>query len=122
MKMYGLTAVVVVTLLLGCHIGQALECYSCDFGTCLLPSKKTCGLTEVCNTQTAKAGYLNLKKRSCISPLQCVSESTVTYLGVDVKTTNNCCITNLCNSSAAPKVSVITGIAAVLALLFTKFF
>ncbi|XP_069602598.1 sperm acrosome membrane-associated protein 4-like isoform X1 [Ranitomeya imitator] len=109
-------------LLSCCHIGQALDCYSCDYGTCLFPSKTTCSFLQSCGTETAKAGYVGLKKKGCINLTDCMSESSVTYLGLTVTTTRSCCITNLCNTAAVPKVSAITGIAAILALVLAKVF
>ncbi|MEE6520262.1 hypothetical protein FKM82_018101, partial [Ascaphus truei] len=101
--------------------GHTLDCYTCDFGTCLFPSKTSCGLLEVCGTETSTtAGFLNFKKKSCVSPLNCLSESSTTYAGVTVKTSASCCLTDLCNSAAIPAVSLVTGIATLLALWLAK--
>ncbi|XP_056396047.1 sperm acrosome membrane-associated protein 4 [Hyla sarda] len=115
-------ALIAALLLLSCHIGHTLDCYQCDYGTCLFPSKTSCGLLQVCGTETANSGYLNLKQKGCLSPTDCLSDSSVTYLGVTVATTRSCCLTSLCNSAAAPKVSVLTGIATMLALAVAKIF
>ncbi|XP_063791812.1 sperm acrosome membrane-associated protein 4 [Pseudophryne corroboree] len=109
-----------VLLLLSSHIGHAMECYSCDYGICLFPTKETCGLLQICGTETAKTGNLNLRKKGCLGPTECLTESSVTYMGVTVTTTRSCCVTNLCNSAVTPKVSFITGIAAMLAVLLPK--
>ncbi|KAM3910715.1 lymphocyte antigen 6 complex locus protein G6d [Leptodactylus fuscus] len=108
-------------LLLGCHIGHAMECYSCDYGTCLFPMKTSCSPLQVCGTATAKTGNIGLKQKGCLNAIECLTESSVTYIGMTITTTRSCCITNLCNSAAAPKVSVITGIATMLALVLAKF-
>ncbi|MEE6511175.1 hypothetical protein FKM82_017653 [Ascaphus truei] len=111
----------VVVFLLSCHIGHTLDCYKCDFGTCLFPSKTSCGLLEVCATETATAaGFLNFKKKSCMNSPNCLSESSTTYVGVTVKTSASCCLTDLCNSAAIPRMSLVTGIAALLALWVAK--
>ncbi|XP_044124356.1 sperm acrosome membrane-associated protein 4 [Bufo gargarizans] len=109
-------------LLLSCHIGHTLDCYSCDYGTCLIPSKLSCGVLQICGTDTAKAGYIGMKKKACVYPTECLTESSVSYLGVTVTTTRSCCFTDLCNSATAPKVSVLTGIAAILSLVLAKLF
>ncbi|XP_069798813.1 sperm acrosome membrane-associated protein 4 isoform X3 [Dendropsophus ebraccatus] len=113
-------ALIAGLLLLSCHIGHTLDCYSCDYGTCLIPSKTSCGLLQLCGTETAKAGYLDLKRKGCLNPGDCLTDSSVTYLGMTVTTTRSCCLTSLCNSAAAPKVSVISGIAAIVALVLAK--
>lgn len=118
MKVKGL--LIASVLLLSCHIGHTLDCYSCDYGTCLFPSKTSCGFLQICGTETAKAGYLNMKQKGCVNPTDCLTDSSVSYLGVTVTTTRSCCITDLCNSAAAPKVSVLTGIATMLALLLAR--
>ncbi|KAG9470774.1 sperm acrosome membrane-associated protein 4 [Eleutherodactylus coqui] len=120
MKVQGI--LIASLLLLSCHIGQALECYSCDYGTCLLPSKTSCGLLQVCGTETATTSNIGLKKKGCLNPTDCLTDSSVTYLGLTVTTTRSCCLTNLCNSATAPKVSVITGLATILALVVAKLF
>ncbi|KAM4019254.1 LOW QUALITY PROTEIN: sperm acrosome membrane-associated protein 4-like [Anomaloglossus baeobatrachus] len=102
-------------------IRQALVCYSCDYGTCLI-LKTTCGFIQFCGTETAKAGYIGMKKKGCIDPTDCLTESSVSYMGITVTTTRSCCFTELCNSAAAPKVSMITGVAVLLALAFAKMF
>nr|DBA20543.1 TPA: hypothetical protein GDO54_017308 [Pyxicephalus adspersus] len=116
--------ITLVLLLLSCHIGHTLDCYSCDYGICIAPSKESCSFGQVCATETAKdnTGFLNLKKKGCTSLTDCLSESSVTYLGYTVTTTRSCCITNLCNSAVTPKVSVVTGVAAIVAFLLTKLF
>ncbi|XP_069798811.1 sperm acrosome membrane-associated protein 4 isoform X1 [Dendropsophus ebraccatus] len=115
MVSYGL--VIIISFCLFCH---TLDCYSCDYGTCLIPSKTSCGLLQLCGTETAKAGYLDLKRKGCLNPGDCLTDSSVTYLGMTVTTTRSCCLTSLCNSAAAPKVSVISGIAAIVALVLAK--
>ncbi|KAM5146439.1 uncharacterized protein ACMZJ9_013649 [Mantella aurantiaca] len=122
MKMYA--GITVALLLLSCHIGHAINCYSCEYGLCLTPSTDSCSFGQVCGTETAKdnAGFLNLKKKGCTSLTDCLGESSVTYLGYTVTTTRSCCITNLCNSAVSPKVSIVTGVAAMVAFLFTKLF
>ncbi|XP_073497825.1 CD59 glycoprotein-like [Phyllobates terribilis] len=109
-------------LLSCCHIGQALVCYSCDYGLCLFPSTTNCGLLQSCGTETAKAGYIGMKKKGCINFTDCQTESSVTYMGLTVTTKRSCCFTDLCNSAAAPKVSAITGVATILALVLAKVF
>lgn len=123
MKMYGVVAMVLLVLL-GCHLGHAIDCYSCDYGVCILPSKESCSFGQVCGTETAKdnSGLLNLKKKGCTSLTDCLTESSVSYLGYQVTTKRSCCVTSLCNSAATPKVSIVTGVASVIAFLFAKFF
>ncbi|CAN2391182.1 hypothetical protein PRIEUP_LOCUS1221 [Pristimantis euphronides] len=118
MKVQG--ALIASLLLMSCHIGHAIDCYACDYGLCLFPGTTSCSFPQMCGTETATTGYIGMKKKGCVDPLNCLTESSVTYLGVTVKTKRSCCLTNLCNSAAAPKVSVITGIAAVLALVLAK--
>ncbi|XP_053545140.1 lymphocyte antigen 6 complex locus protein G6d [Bombina bombina] len=107
-------------VLMNCQIGSALECYSCDYGTCLFPTTTTCGLLEVCATQTSGSDFLNLKKRGCINPLNCMKEYTESYGGVSVKTTASCCITNLCNSAVSPRMTLYTLILPLVALWLAK--
>ncbi|XP_018420286.1 PREDICTED: lymphocyte antigen 6 complex locus protein G6d-like isoform X2 [Nanorana parkeri] len=123
MKMYTVM-ITAALLLLSCHRGHTIECYSCDYGLCLAPSKDSCSFGQVCGTETAKdnTGFLNLKKKGCTSLSDCLSESSVSYLGITVTTTRSCCITSLCNSAATPKVSIVTGVAAIVAFLLTKLF
>ncbi|KAM4696437.1 uncharacterized protein WCC33_015198 [Rhinophrynus dorsalis] len=121
MKGQGLMAIVFL-LLLSCQIGHALECYKCEYGTCLLPAKTTCGLLEICVTETAKVGYVNLKKRGCTSPANCLTDSTVTYAGIAVTTSPSCCLTDLCNSAAKSRVSVFTCLSALMAFVLAKLF
>ncbi|XP_040179448.1 lymphocyte antigen 6 complex locus protein G6d-like [Rana temporaria] len=123
MKMYGVMTMVLL-MLLGCHLGHAIDCYSCVYGVCILPPKESCSFGQVCGTETAKdnAGLLNLKKKGCISLTDCLSESSVSYLGYTVTTKRSCCLTSLCNSAATPKVSIVTGVAGMIALLLAKFF
>uniref|UniRef100_A0A8C5QXN3 UPAR/Ly6 domain-containing protein n=1 Tax=Leptobrachium leishanense TaxID=445787 RepID=A0A8C5QXN3_9ANUR len=98
--------------------GQALECYECGYAGCLFPSKKTCGFLESCVTYKT----VTTIKKGCINPTQCLSESSETYMGITKKTTPSCCITNLCNSAAMPRVSAITGIALLVTLWLSKLF
>uniref|UniRef100_A0A8C5QXT3 UPAR/Ly6 domain-containing protein n=1 Tax=Leptobrachium leishanense TaxID=445787 RepID=A0A8C5QXT3_9ANUR len=63
---------------------------------------------------------LPLEKKGCINPAQCSLESNETYLGMTVKSTPSCCITDLCNSAAMPRVSAITGIALLVTLWLSK--
>ncbi|XP_053545137.1 sperm acrosome membrane-associated protein 4 [Bombina bombina] len=114
---------IAVFVLLSCHIGHTLDCYSCDYGTCLFPSTISCTGTQVCLTETSSlTDLLKMKKKGCIDLLSCNSDSSVTHLGISVKTRTSCCMTNLCNSAVTPRVSVVTGIAAVVALCFAKLF
>ncbi|KAM5146954.1 prostate stem cell antigen-like [Mantella aurantiaca] len=106
--------------LLACHLGDALECYSCSFGTCILPQKKTCALLEVCKTETARTGDLYLKKKSCSAPTQCEGETEDSYLGVKVKTKPDCCFTDLCNSAVTTSASFATAIAVLVSLWVAK--
>uniref|UniRef100_A0A8C5QZ58 UPAR/Ly6 domain-containing protein n=1 Tax=Leptobrachium leishanense TaxID=445787 RepID=A0A8C5QZ58_9ANUR len=98
----------------------ALQCYECDYAGCLFPSKKTCGLLESCVTYKATFGVISVSKKGCINPTQCWLETSETYLGITAKTTPSCCITDLCNSAAMPRVSAITGIALLVTLWLSK--
>ncbi|KAM4019580.1 prostate stem cell antigen-like [Anomaloglossus baeobatrachus] len=103
--------------LLACHLGNALECYTCDYGTCILPPKTTpCEPLEVCLTETMKTGPLSLQKKSCSSPTNCFQDSQTTYAGVKVTTSPSCCYTQLCNSAAIPSASILTAIAILISL------
>nr|DBA20544.1 TPA: hypothetical protein GDO54_017309 [Pyxicephalus adspersus] len=102
--------------LLACHLGGAMECYTCGFGTCTFPQTKTCGLLEVCLTETASVGSLYLKKKSCAAPTQCLQESEETYTGIKVKTTPECCATDLCNSAVTTSASLASFIAILVSL------
>ncbi|CAH2314367.1 Hypothetical predicted protein [Pelobates cultripes] len=113
---------VLIFVILSSHLGHSLECYQCDYGTCLVPSKTTCGLLESCVTYTSTAAGVSLKKKGCVSPTQCFTESSETYLGLTVKTTPSCCITNLCNSAITPRLSAVTGIAVLVSLWLVKLF
>ncbi|XP_053545139.1 lymphocyte antigen 6 complex locus protein G6d-like [Bombina bombina] len=114
---------IVLCVLLSCHIGHALQCYSCDYGACLFPSKITCGALEVCATLTSSlTDFLSFKNKGCLNPVNCLSEVSETYLGVTVTTKPSCCFTNLCNSAVTPGVSIITGTAAVVALWLVHLF
>ncbi|XP_053328884.1 sperm acrosome membrane-associated protein 4-like [Spea bombifrons] len=119
MKML-LTACFIV--LLSCQIGQALDCYKCEYGTCLTPTKMTCGTLETCVTYTAQTGGLSLKKKGCTSPTNCMTGTSETYMGITVTTSPSCCITNLCNSAFTPRVSAVTGLAVLLSLWMAKVF
>ncbi|OCT67907.1 lymphocyte antigen 6A-2/6E-1 [Xenopus laevis] len=122
MKSCGL--IIIALLLLSSNAAHAVDCYKCDYGACLFPTVKSCSFGEVCMTQTASTSSLpiTVHKRDCLSLLSCGSESSETYLGVTVKATRSCCYSNLCNSAIKSKVSVVTGVAALLALCFTKLF
>ncbi|KAM4641232.1 uncharacterized protein O3C94_015612 [Discoglossus pictus] len=99
------------------HIDQVLICYSCDYGTCHIPSKTICSGLEVCVTETSGLNdFLSLKKKGCMDPFKCFSDSSITFLGVTVTTKPSCCITNLCNSATMPRVSLITVVCAVVAV------
>ncbi|CAI9597996.1 unnamed protein product [Staurois parvus] len=100
-----------------CHLGGALDCYTCPFGTCFAPTKKTCELLQVCKTETARTGDLYLKKKSCSALTQCVGESEETYMNtIKVKTTSECCITDLCNSAVTTSASFATAIAVLMSM------
>ncbi|KAM4640601.1 uncharacterized protein O3C94_015207 [Discoglossus pictus] len=115
------TVLLALGVLLICDIGHTLECYSCDYGTCLFPSKITCSGVEVCVTEKSSVTeYLSLKKKGCMDPVKCLSDSSVTYVGVTVTTKPSCCITNLCNSATMPRVSLITAVCAVVAIWLVK--
>ncbi|KAM9324933.1 uncharacterized protein PAF06_001040 [Gastrophryne carolinensis] len=102
--------------LLTCQLGVALECYTCDFGTCTFPSTKACSLLEVCLTEKASYGKMEIQKKSCASPSQCIGEREDTYMGFKVTKKPTCCITELCNSAVKASTSVATSIAALLSL------
>ncbi|XP_069798817.1 prostate stem cell antigen-like isoform X2 [Dendropsophus ebraccatus] len=102
--------------ILACHMGHAIQCYTCGYGTCLLPSKTSCGLLEVCLTETIKTGPATLDKKSCSSPDNCLKSSETTYAGIKVTTTPSCCYTDLCNSASIPSASILTAIAIFLSL------
>ncbi|CAJ0965953.1 unnamed protein product [Ranitomeya imitator] len=102
--------------ILACHLGNALECYTCDYGTCAIPSKSKCDLLDVCLTETMKSGSLSLKKKSCSSPTNCLKDSETTYAGVKVTTTPSCCYSHLCNSATIPSASILTAISILISL------
>ncbi|XP_063289320.1 sperm acrosome membrane-associated protein 4 [Pelobates fuscus] len=109
-------------VLLSFHLAHSLECYQCDYGTCLIKSKVNCGPLESCVTYSATVAGITLRKRGCATPTQCITESSETYTGVTVKTTPSCCISELCNSAITPRLSAVTGIAVLVALWFAKLF
>ncbi|XP_063791811.1 lymphocyte antigen 6B-like [Pseudophryne corroboree] len=115
---------IAITLLalLTFHLGHAMNCYTCGYGTCLTPSTTSCGLLEVCLTQTITVASLPVKKKSCSSPSKCVGSTQTTYLGITVTETPSCCFTDLCNSAAMPSVSIVTGIAVLLSLWVARLF
>ncbi|KAM3911789.1 prostate stem cell antigen-like [Leptodactylus fuscus] len=103
--------------ILTCHLGGALRCYVCDYGTCTFPPKNvTCKENEVCMTEKANTGKLYLKKKSCSLLTNCDQDSEITYIGIKVTTTPSCCFTDLCNSAGVPSVSILTAIAIVISL------
>ncbi|XP_077316358.1 lymphocyte antigen 6B-like [Lithobates pipiens] len=109
--------------LLACQLGGALDCYTCPFGLCSVPSKSTCDLLQVCKTETASLGALYLKKKTCSSLTQCTGESEETYMNsVKVKTKAECCITDLCNSAATTSASFATVIAVLVTSWATRLF
>ncbi|KAM4642668.1 uncharacterized protein O3C94_016970 [Discoglossus pictus] len=107
-------------VLLACQMGHTLDCYTCEYGICLIPIKTSCGLLEVCVTETSGSEYINLKRKGCISPFYCLKESSQSYAGITVTTTATCCITNLCNSAASSKMSLVTCLSALAAILLAK--
>ncbi|XP_053329017.1 lymphocyte antigen 6 complex locus protein G6d-like [Spea bombifrons] len=110
-------------LLVSCQIGHTLDCYSCDYGTCLIPIKTSCGTLEVCVTETAKvAGFINFKRKGCMNPLSCLTDSSVTFAGATLTTSPSCCFSNLCNSAVASSASVISVIAATTVLWVARLF
>ncbi|KAJ1134431.1 hypothetical protein NDU88_000883 [Pleurodeles waltl] len=63
-------------------VGEAVTCYYCPFGTCLIPSTMSCSFGEMCETATASVSTfvgLSLKGKGCLNPLNCLSSSTETY-------------------------------------------
>ncbi|XP_063287499.1 sperm acrosome membrane-associated protein 4-like [Pelobates fuscus] len=113
---------VLIFLILSSQLVHSLECYQCDYGTCLVPSTKTCGFLESCVTYTSTAVGIPMKKKGCVNPLQCFAEASFTYLGATVTSTPSCCITNLCNSAVTPRLSAVTGIAVLVSLWLAKLF
>ncbi|KAG8552826.1 hypothetical protein GDO81_003095 [Engystomops pustulosus] len=109
-----------VLTVLACHIGNALECYVCDYGTCSFPTKKPCGALEVCLTEQMTTGPFSLKKKSCSLPTNCLGDSEMTYGGIKVTTTPSCCPTHLCNSAAIPSASLLTTIAILISLWMAR--
>ncbi|MEE6511176.1 hypothetical protein FKM82_017654 [Ascaphus truei] len=110
----------VLFLLLSCQIGHALNCYKCDFGTCLSPPITSCKIGDGCSTETPTADFINMKQKGCMDPLTCGSETSTTYNGATVKTASSCCFIDLCNSAATPRMSLVTGLAALVALWLAK--
>uniref|UniRef100_A0A8C5QX63 UPAR/Ly6 domain-containing protein n=1 Tax=Leptobrachium leishanense TaxID=445787 RepID=A0A8C5QX63_9ANUR len=96
--------------------GHALECYSCEYGTCMVQLKENCGILEVCATETAKV------KKGCMNPLNCLTDSSVTFAGATMTSSPSCCYSSLCNAAAVPKVSVMSGMAAMFALWVSRWF
>lgn len=69
------------------------------------------------------AGALYLKKKSCSDVTQCNGGSEETYLSsITVKTTPECCMTDLCNSAVTTSASFATAIAVLVSLWATRLF
>ncbi|KAM4640600.1 CD59 glycoprotein-like [Discoglossus pictus] len=115
------TVLIALGVLLICHLGHTLKCYSCSYGTCLTPSSITCQTNEVCVTERSSVTeYLGLKKKGCTNRASCNQDTTNIHGGITVTTKTTCCESELCNSATVPKVSLITGICAILALWLAK--
>ncbi|XP_075115509.1 ly-6/neurotoxin-like protein 1 [Leptodactylus fuscus] len=103
--------------ILTCHLGGAIKCYTCDYGTCSGSYKTTlCGTLEICMTERMTSGPFSLQKKSCSPRTNCVQDSETTYEGIKVTTTPSCCFTDLCNSAGVPSASILTAIAMVISL------
>ncbi|XP_068105508.1 lymphocyte antigen 6 complex locus protein G6d-like [Hyperolius riggenbachi] len=113
-------AVIGFLAVLAGHLGDGLQCYTCNYDGCSYPSIQTCGASEVCLTQTAKQKDLYLQRKFCASSTECVEEAEDNILGVDMKTTIECCSEHLCNSAVKTSVSVATGIAVLVSLWAAK--
>ncbi|CAH2314366.1 Hypothetical predicted protein [Pelobates cultripes] len=103
-------------VLLSFQSGHSLECFQCDYGTCLIKYKAVCGLMQSCITYTSTIVGVSLKKRGCATPVECATEVSKTFLGANVKTTAHCCFTDFCNSAVVPRLSAVTGIAVLVVL------
>ncbi|XP_075690597.1 lymphocyte antigen 6 complex locus protein G6d-like [Rhinoderma darwinii] len=108
--------------ILACHLGNALECYTCDFALCAFPSKTSCGALEVCMTEKIQTAQISLNKKSCSAPTKCGQGSETTYAGIKFTTTPSCCFTDLCNSAAIPSASILTTIAVFISLWVARLF
>ncbi|XP_063289322.1 lymphocyte antigen 6 complex locus protein G6d-like [Pelobates fuscus] len=114
---------VFLALLLSCQIGHTLDCYTCEYGICLLPIKKTCGTFEVCVTETSKlGGVVNMKSKGCMNPFNCMTDSSVSIGGITMTTSPSCCFSSLCNAAVTPRVSIISAMAAILSLWICRMF
>ncbi|OCT66209.1 sperm acrosome membrane-associated protein 4-like [Xenopus laevis] len=110
-------------LLFSFEQGYTLECYTCAWTTCLIAKpKKTCGITEQCGSITAQYGALPITRKDCIESTKCSRNTSDTYLGIPFTYIPSCCSFDLCNSAVTQSLSVVTGIAALVALWLATFY
>ncbi|XP_043939173.1 sperm acrosome membrane-associated protein 4-like [Protopterus annectens] len=94
--------------------GFGVECYSCGMTSALglCSTKTTCNLIEVC--YTAKSGPI-VTSKGCLAPTSCEQSAQETVMGVPYDVVRHCCLGNLCNSGVTIRMSLLTGLAMLLA-------
>ncbi|XP_078502127.1 uncharacterized protein LOC144756305 [Lissotriton helveticus] len=106
-------------------VGEALTCYYCPLGLCIIPTTTTCSFGEMCDTATATVSAsivgLSIKGKGCLSAFSCAIPSTENYNGIEVSVSHSCCFGSLCNAGSLARPSLLAGLLTLMATLLMTF-